>query len=73
MTINEISEKLGKLYPDQNVKRETIRLQTIFHCVNHSGRKNDSSRRWEKNPLFFNDGRDGFRLLSENERIKYRI
>lgn len=72
LTMKEISEKVQSLYPDENVNKMTLRLQTIFHCVNHPGRKNDISKRWARNPLFFSDGRDGFRLLDEKEKKQYK-
>ncbi len=70
VTIMEIVKRVHALHPKENVNKMTIRLQTIFHCVNHPGRKNDVSRRWERNPLFFSDGENKFRLLTEDEKKK---
>lgn len=72
LTLREIVERVNHLYPNENVKKPTIRLQTIFHCVNHPGNKNDTSKRFERNPLFFTDGKDGFRLLTEAEKRKFK-
>ncbi len=73
VTIREIVERIQDLYPEEKVNKMTIRLQTIFHCVNHPGKKNDVSKRWERNPLFFSDGKGGFRLLTGNEKAKYKV
>jgi hypothetical protein len=73
LTIKEIADKIHKSYPNENVNKMTIRLQTIFHCVNHPGKKNDVAKRWERNPLFFTDGKDGFRLLTDIEKKKYKL
>jgi len=70
-SVKDIVTRIHSSYPKENVNKMTIRLQTIFHCVNHPGRKNDVSRRWERNPLFFTDGENKFRLLTEDEKHKY--
>lgn len=72
LTLKEISDRIHNLYPNDNVNKMTIRLQTIFHCVNHPGNKNDTSRRYERNPLFFTDGKESFRLLTDAEKKKYK-
>ena len=72
-SVKNIVTRVHSSYPKENVNRMTIRLQTIFHCVNHPGRKNDVSKRWERNPLFYTDGKNGFRLLSKIEVSKYKI
>ena len=71
VAIKKIVERVDALYPNENVNKSTIRLQTIFHCVNHPGNKNDVSRRYERNPLFFTKGNDFFRLLTEKEKMKF--
>ncbi len=72
VTLEEIRKRVQTLYPNENVNKMTIRLQTIFHCVNHPGRRNDVSKRWERNPLFFSNGKDSFRLLDEKEKRQYK-
>lgn len=72
LTLKEIVDRINRLYPNDNVKKPTIRLQTIFHCVNHPGNKNDTSKRFERNPLFFTDGKEGFRLLTDAEKKKFK-
>ena len=72
VTIKEIVKKIQDQYPSEKVNKMTIRLQTIFHCVNHPGRRNDISKRYVKNPLFFTDDKGGFRLLHEKEKKQYQ-
>jgi hypothetical protein len=72
LKLGEMADRVHNMYPNENVKKPTIRLQTIFHCVNHPGTKHDVSRRYERNPLFFTDGEKGFRLLTEAEKKKYK-
>lgn len=72
LSIQEIRERVHQHYSDENVNDVTIRLQTIFHSVNHPARKNDITKRSEKNPLFFYDGKDRFRLLSKKEKTMYK-
>ncbi|EPA06519.1 hypothetical protein BG20_I1687 [Candidatus Nitrosarchaeum limnium BG20] len=50
----------------------TLRLQTIFHCVNHPGNRHDISKRYERNPCFHTDGKGKFRLLSNSEIKKFK-
>jgi len=73
VTVKEIVERIRTLHPTENVNKMTIQLQTIFHCVNHPGNKHDISKRFERNPLFYTDGKNGFRLLSKIEVAKYKI
>jgi hypothetical protein len=49
-----------------------VRLQIIFHCVNYPGVKHDLSKRYERNPLFFTNGKGGFRLLTDAEKEKFK-
>jgi hypothetical protein len=72
LTLKDVAKRVHDMYPDENVKKPTIRLQTIFHCVNHPGNKHDSSKRYERNPLFYTDGKEGFRLLTEAEKMKFK-
>ena len=72
LTLKDIATRVHGMYIDENVKKPTIRLQTIFHCVNHPGVKHDVSKRYERNPLFFTDGKEGFRLLTDAEKKKFK-
>ncbi|EIJ65759.1 hypothetical protein BD31_I0844 [Candidatus Nitrosopumilus salaria BD31] len=69
--LKEISSRVKIEFPSDDVNKMTLRLQTIFHCVNHPGNRHDASKRFERNPQFHFDGKSGFRLLAPNEIKKY--
>ena len=70
--LKEIASRVKTAFPSDDVNKMTLRLQTIFHCVNHPGNRHDISKRFERNPCFYYDGESGFRLLTKNEIKKYK-
>lgn len=70
--LKEISSRIKTEFSSDDVNKMTLRLQTIFHCVNHPGNRHDISKRFERNPCFHYDGKMGFRLLTKSEIKKYK-
>lgn len=70
--LTEIASRVKTSFSNDNVNKMTLRLQTIFHCVNHPGNRHDISKRYERNPCFFTDGKGKFRLLTNSEIKKFK-
>lgn len=71
LTNKEIADAVHRYYENEDVKDSTIRLQTIFHCINHPSRFHSAGQVWKTNPLFIMDEYGRFRLLTEEERKEY--
>jgi len=70
--LGEIALRVKKSFSSDDVNKMTLRLQTIFHCVNHPGNRHDISKRCERNPCFHTDGNGKFRLLTDSEIKKFK-